>query len=260
MLTKQEREDFIERIKKEGPFIIFEAEDKYKDDEVLMKGLIKLNGAFIACASDRLKKKESIIETACLKPYSYLRTLNGVPYDFAIQFIDVEYLNSHPEVVISFLAEHMEHAQVLPKELLFKNKKIFKYVLENLDRSPILWFNLPEKIKYKKEDDEIYEMTNEGIEALNLTIDMIPGILKLEVDSKFKKNLDSVKDKFSVTSEYTPISEREFTVRCKIVENNSTLFDLHAHAGSREQAKKIVDNWNTNAAEIYPKILELLIN
>ena len=115
-------------------------------------------------------------------------------------------------------------------------------------------------VKYKKEDDDIYEMTDEGKKALELTIDMIPGILKLEVDSKFKKNLDTVKDKFSISSEYTPISEREFTVRCKIVENNTTIFDLHAHAGSREQAKKIVDNWNTNATEIYPKILELLIN
>ena len=114
--------------------------------------------------------------------------------------------------------------------------------------------------KYQIEDADIYEITDEGKNAIDLTIDIVPGILKLEVDSKFKKNLDTVKDKFSVTSEYTPISEREFTVRCKIVENNTTLFDLHAHAGSREQAKKIVDNWNTNATEIYPKILELLID
>lgn len=114
--------------------------------------------------------------------------------------------------------------------------------------------------KYQIEDADIYEITDEGKNAIDLTIDIVPGILKLEVDSKFKKNLDTVKDKFSVTSEYTPISEREFTVRCKIVENNTTLFDLHAHAGSREQAKKIVNNWNTNATEIYPKILELLID
>ena len=114
--------------------------------------------------------------------------------------------------------------------------------------------------KYQIEDSDIYEITNDGKNAIDLTIDIVPGILKLEVDRKFKKNLDTVKDKFSISSEYTPISEREFTVRCKIVENNTTIFDLHAHAGSREQAKKIVDNWNTNATEIYPKILELLIN
>ena len=106
--------------------------------------------------------------------------------------------------------------------------------------------------KYIQEDNEIYEITNEGKNAIDLTIDIIPGILKLEVDSKFKENLDTIKDKFSISAEYTPISEREFSVRCKIIENNTTIFDLQAHAGSREQAKKIVENWNTNATEIYP--------
>ena len=48
-------------------------------------------------------------------------------------------------------------------------------------------------------------------------------------------------------------------VRCKIIENNNVVFDLQAHAGSREQAKKIVENWNQNSTEIYPQILELLV-
>ena len=114
-------------------------------------------------------------------------------------------------------------------------------------------------IKYKNEnDDDIYQMTDEGKKALNLTIDMIPGILKLEVDSKFKNSIDIIKDKFSLSAEYTPINKKEFTVRLLINENNQNIFDLNTHAGSKEQAKKIVDNWNNNATFIYPKILELL--
>lgn len=113
--------------------------------------------------------------------------------------------------------------------------------------------------KYQQEDNEIYEITPDGKNAIELTIDIIPGIQKLEVDSKFKANLDTVKDKFSISAEYTPLSEREFSIRCKIIENNVTIFDLQAHAGSREQAKKIVENWNNNATEIYPKLLEILI-
>lgn len=114
-------------------------------------------------------------------------------------------------------------------------------------------------LKYIQEDAEIYEITPAGKNAIDLTIDIIPGILKLEVDSKFKENLDTIKDKFSISAEYTPLTEREFSVRCKIVENNVTIFDLQAHAGSREQAKNIVENWNNKATEIYPKLLELLI-
>lgn len=112
---------------------------------------------------------------------------------------------------------------------------------------------------YKKEDKDIYEITEDGKNAIELTIDIVPGILKLEVDSKFKENLDNIKDKFSISAEYSPLTERSFSVRCKIVENNITIFDLQAHAGSGEQAKKIVDNWNNKATEIYPKLLELLI-
>ena len=114
--------------------------------------------------------------------------------------------------------------------------------------------------KYEKEENILYELTEEGRNALELTIGIIPGILKLKVDSQFKENLDFIKDKFSISAEYTPISEKEFTVRCKIIENNNIVFDLHAHAGSREQAKKIVENWNTKSTEIYPQILELLVN
>jgi len=36
------------------------------------------------------------------------------------------------------------------------------------------------------------------------------------------------------------------------------MFEIQTFAGSKEQAKSIVDNWNNRAEEIYPKILELL--
>ena len=87
---------------------------------------------------------------------------------------------------------------------------------------------------------------------------MIPGILKLQVDNNLKENLDSIEDKYSVSSDYTPIDENHFTVKCKIVENNNIMFETQIYTGSKEQAKTIVDNWNNNAEEIYPKILELL--
>ena len=114
-------------------------------------------------------------------------------------------------------------------------------------------------IKYQKEDLDIYELTEVGKNALDLTIDIIPGIMKLEVDSKFKENLETIKDKFSISAEYTPISEKEFSIRCKIIENNNTIFDLQTYAGSREQAKKIVENWNNKSTEIYPQILKILV-
>ncbi len=113
--------------------------------------------------------------------------------------------------------------------------------------------------KYVKENDDIYELTTEGKEALDLTLDILPGILKLKVDSTFKESFDLIKDKYSISAEYTPITETDFSVTCKIIENNSTIFHLELNAGSREQAKKIVNNWNKSASAIYPEIFNLLV-
>ena len=113
-------------------------------------------------------------------------------------------------------------------------------------------------ITYKKEDEIMYDITPEGKRAIELTADMIPGILTLGIDSHIKENLDDIEDKLSISSDYTPVDENHFTVKCKIIENNNTLFEIQTFAGSKEQAKAIVDNWNNRATEIYPKILELI--
>ena len=47
-------------------------------------------------------------------------------------------------------------------------------------------------------------------------------------------------------------------VKCKIIENNVIIFEIQTLANSREQAVKIVQNWEDNTGEIYPKVIELL--
>ena len=112
-------------------------------------------------------------------------------------------------------------------------------------------------ITYKKEET-LYEITDSGKEALELTQDIIPGILKFRIDSNFKENLDVIKDEFSITADFIPQSEKEYSVKCKLVENNKTLFEIQVFAGSHEQAKLITENWKNNASDIYPKLLEIL--
>lgn len=112
----------------------------------------------------------------------------------------------------------------------------------------------------RKCDDELelYELTAEGMQVLELTLDLIPGIIKLKIDSQFKESLYSIKDQFSISAEYNPISEKEFIVTCKIIEEHKDVFKLETFVGSKEQASKIVNHWNKNASDIYPEILDLL--
>ena len=111
---------------------------------------------------------------------------------------------------------------------------------------------------YEKDGESLYELTKEGLEALALVKDIIPGITKFRADNSFKETLVDFENKISITSDFIPHSENEYSVKCKIVENSQTLFELQVYAGTREQAKLISDKWNNNAEDIYPQILEIL--
>lgn len=112
----------------------------------------------------------------------------------------------------------------------------------------------------KEEEEDVIKITSEGTNALSLTEDVLPGILKLKADNVFKKELSSIANETSVIAEFTPKNENDYTIRCKIVENNETIFEVKTFAGSRDRAKRIVDNWNQNASKIYPKILDILLD
>lgn len=111
----------------------------------------------------------------------------------------------------------------------------------------------------KEENDDVIKITSEGKNALSLTKDVLPGILKLKADNIFKEELSSIHEESSVTAEFIPKNENDYTIKCKIIENNETIFEVTTVAGSRDRAKRIVDNWNSNASKIYPQILDILL-
>lgn len=113
-------------------------------------------------------------------------------------------------------------------------------------------------INYEKDEQTFYEITEHGKNTLSLTQDILPGIIKLRVDSNFKTELENFENEHSIIAEYTPRNENYYIVTCKIVENGDTIFEIKTFAGSREQAKEIVDNWKTKADKMYPEILGVL--
>ena len=132
------------------------------------------------------------------------------------------------------------------------NYFIFKQVLTDLIESKLVG-------SYTKEEEPVIKITSEGKNADILTKDVLPGILKLKADNIFKSEFSSIENESSIIAEFIPKNENSYTVKCKIVENNETIFEVKSFVGSRERAKKIVDNWNKNANSIYPEILNLLL-
>ena len=113
---------------------------------------------------------------------------------------------------------------------------------------------------FTKEEDTIVKITSEGQNALSLTKSLLPGILKLKADNVFKDEISSIAEESSIITEYIPKDENNYTVKCKIVEKNEIIFEVSTFAGSRDRAKQISDNWKNNANDIYPQIIDLLLN
>lgn len=113
---------------------------------------------------------------------------------------------------------------------------------------------------YSGENESVYEITDAGKNALDLVKDILPGIIKLKVDGSIKEDLSNIEEANSITSEYIPISSTEYNVKCKIIENGKTIFAIETYAPTRQQAKSISENWEKNAVNIYPKLLEILNN
>ena len=150
--------------------------------------------------------------------------------------------------------------------LSFQNMNYFyfqQFLLDLLDNKYIL--------KGTSENNEtVYELTTEGRQAVILVQDLIPGFIRFQIDNNLKEDLHNIENEHSVSAhnienehsvsaEFIPQSENSYTVICKIIENNNVIFEIKTFAGSREQAKMIVDNWENNAETLYPKLLELLI-
>ena len=132
----------------------------------------------------------------------------------------------------------------------------FKQILSDLVDSKLV--GTYTKDEENENNQTLYKITSEGKNSLDLTIDVLPGLVKLNADTVLKNEITNIIDEDSIVTEFVPENENSYTVKCKIVENNKTVFEVRTFAGSNEHAKLISDNWKANANKIYPKILNLL--
>ena len=100
--------------------------------------------------------------------------------------------------------------------------------------------NVKYVICYDKETQNVYEITESGKNTLDLTLDILPGIIKLKVDTNFKSKMENFQNEESIVAEFTPKSENEYEVECKIIEDREVVFEIKTLAYSREQAQHIV--------------------
>ena len=95
-------------------------------------------------------------------------------------------------------------------------------------------------VGYTKDDETVIRITSEGKKAYSLTKELLPGIIKLKADNIFEQELASIEEESSIVAEFIPKNENEYTVKCKIIENNDTIFEVKtsANAGAKYLAPR----------------------
>ena len=111
---------------------------------------------------------------------------------------------------------------------------------------------------YQQDEEWLYEISAKGKEVLELTLDMLPGMVKDKLDSILKDQLQKVQNEISVTAEYIPENDNGYITSCKITESHKTLFELNIYCASKSQAKIIAENWTLHAGDYYPEIIKMI--
>lgn len=111
---------------------------------------------------------------------------------------------------------------------------------------------------YQQGEEWLYEITTQGREVLELTENILPGIVKHKLNVITKDLLQVVQNEVAVTAEYIPENDNEYITSCKITESHKVLFEINIYCASQEQARKIAENWKNNANEYYPEMIKML--
>ena len=92
---------------------------------------------------------------------------------------------------------------------------------------------------------------------LSSLISLIPDFLLKRINSKINAIQKKIEQKTVIWAVYTPESDDEFIVECKISENDQTLVHLTLNVPTKEQAIEICNKWYENPSRYYADIIKI---
>jgi predicted transcriptional regulator len=103
------------------------------------------------------------------------------------------------------------------------------------------------------------QITAEGIRILNMFLNIIPEGMRTRLLNGITAAKEGIRYQNTVTAEKLLLNEDEYQVILKVMGGDTSLIDLELSVGSREDARLICKNWKENAADLYPRIIALLL-
>ena len=106
-------------------------------------------------------------------------------------------------------------------------------------------------------ENRYYKITDAGDSMLSSLISLIPDFLLKRINSKINAIQKKIEQKTVIWADYTPESDDEFIVECKISDNDQTLVHLTLNVPTKEQAIEICNKWYENPSRYYADIIKI---
>jgi len=103
-----------------------------------------------------------------------------------------------------------------------------------------------------------YSLTSNGYSTLEELIELIPGISMYNIKKMLSKQINEIKKNYEIGSQIIPIKHGEYKIACYIRDGNDELLNITLYAGDMDNAKHISKNWESDANNIYIKIIEMM--
>ena len=104
-----------------------------------------------------------------------------------------------------------------------------------------------------------YHLDEEGAQTLKFFKNDISTAIQNDIDNFVAHKKYELRNEVSVKSDYYPNSNGDFSVRCQVLEQGSSLIDLTITAPTEAEAKTMSNNWAKKNQEIYAAIMAKLL-
>lgn len=105
----------------------------------------------------------------------------------------------------------------------------------------------------------LYHLTDEGTSTIRFFKNNISSAIQKDVNDFLAEKRYELKNEVSVKADYYPTPNKEYAVRCQILENNIPIIDMTLVLPTEEEASTVANNWNKNNQEIYAQIMANLL-
>lgn len=105
----------------------------------------------------------------------------------------------------------------------------------------------------------LYHLTEEGLQTIHYFGNNISSAIREDIDDFIVEKKYELKNEVSVKADYYKNMNHEFSVRCRIIENDSSLIDLTITVPTEEEAVTVTNNWTRRHRELYALLMQNLL-